>query len=98
MTILLQLVPITITLEPRLPTRPARSGAQITKGTSRRFKIDGDVSLAVTANYAPALDRLELTEMGLKRTLRCSSRVYGSVSQVTDLPELDLKGAALEFC
>ena len=63
---------------------------QITKGASR-FKINGDLTLRMTANYAPRLDRLELTEMGLKAPY-VQLDGAGSVSHVTELPELDLKG------
>jgi translocation and assembly module TamB len=63
---------------------------QITKGASR-FKINGDLTLRMTANFAPGLDRLELTEMGLKAPYLQLDGA-GSVSHVTGLPELDLKG------
>ncbi len=38
---------------------------RLSKGKPR-FKIDGDVSLALMANYTPAVDKLDLIEMGLK--------------------------------
>ena len=45
----------------------------------------------MTANYSPGLDRLDLTEMALKAPY-VQLDGAGSVSHVTDAPELDLKG------
>jgi translocation and assembly module TamB len=64
--------------------------AQISRG-ARRFKIDGDVALRMKASYAPALDRLELTEMGLKAPF-VELDGAGSVQHVTGDPEMDLRG------
>ena len=64
--------------------------AQITKG-SPRFKIDGDVTLGVKASYAPGLDRLELTEIGLKAPY-LELDGAGSIQHLTGDPELDLRG------
>ena len=64
--------------------------AQLFKG-SPRFKIDGDVSLAVTANYSPALDKLDVIEMGLTAPY-VQLDGAGSVMNLADGPELDLKG------
>jgi translocation and assembly module TamB len=64
--------------------------AQISKG-ARRFKIDGDVTLALKASYTPGVDRIELTEMGLKAPY-FELDGAGSVQHVTDDPELDLHG------
>ncbi len=64
--------------------------AQLSKGKPR-FKIDGDVSLAVTAKYTPALDKLDVIEMGLTAPY-VQLDGTGSVMNLADGPELDLKG------
>ena len=61
-----------------------------TKG-SPRFTIDGDVTLAVTANYAPGFDRMDFAEFGMKAPYMQLNGA-GSVSKLSDIPELDLKG------
>jgi translocation and assembly module TamB len=64
--------------------------ARITKG-SPRFKIDGDVTLGVKASYASRLDRLEVTEIGLKAPY-LELDGAGSIQHVTGDPELGLRG------
>ncbi len=64
--------------------------AQISGGTPR-LKIDGDVKLAAKANYAPALDRLDLTELGVKSPYLALDGA-GRVLHLTEAPELDLRG------
>ncbi len=56
-----------------------------------RFKIDGDVTLAATATYAPGFDRLDLAEFGVKAPF-VQLDGAGSVLNATGHPELDLKG------
>ncbi len=56
-----------------------------------RFKIDGDVSLTVNANYAPAPDKLDVIEMGLKAPY-VQLDGAGSVLNLAAERELDLKG------
>jgi translocation and assembly module TamB len=63
---------------------------QTTKG-SPRFKIDGNVTLTVTANYAPGFDRMDFAEIGMKAPY-VQLDGAGSVSKLSDTPELDLKG------
>ncbi len=56
-----------------------------------QFKIDGDVTLAATATYAPGFDRLDLAEFGVKAPF-VQLDGAGSVLNATGHPELDLKG------
>jgi translocation and assembly module TamB len=63
---------------------------QLSKG-SPRFKIDGDASMAVKANYAPSLDKLDVIEMTLTAPY-VQLEGAGSVMNTSDAPELDFKG------
>jgi translocation and assembly module TamB len=58
---------------------------------SPRFKIDGDVSLTANANYTPALDKLDVIEMGLTAPY-VQLDGAGSILNLAKAPELDLKG------
>jgi translocation and assembly module TamB len=55
------------------------------------FKLDGDMSLTVNANYTPALDKLDVIEMGLTAPY-VQLDGAGSVMNLAQAPELDLKG------
>jgi translocation and assembly module TamB len=64
--------------------------AQIVNG-ARRFKVDGDVTLGMKASYAPGVDQLQLTEIGLKAPFVALDGA-GHVRHLTEEPVVDLRG------
>jgi len=63
-----------------------------TAGPGSRIGLEGDVVLGLKANYAPAPDRLELTEMGL-RAPYLRAQGAGVVRDLTTRADVDLKGS-----